>query len=111
MTELEELNQKVDDLERRERELERTVLQTEQENLSLRKIQGQLSLVKILFIGLFGLLVLTALVVTSSQFLKSTASEDIKMFFQFFERILLVLAGIASTAMANLFRSNDNGGE
>ena len=84
MNELEELNQKVADLEVREAELERAVLNQERENVSLRKISGQLGLVKILFVGLFGLLVLTAFVVTSSQILKTTASEDIKMFFQFF---------------------------
>ena len=52
---------------------------------------------------------MTGILITTSQFIKTGEDKRIEMFFNFFERILLVLCGAAATSLASLFRNNNNG--
>ena len=90
-------------------DLQNRINKTENENIQLRKILGQISLVRLLFIGIFGLLMMTGILITSSQFIKQGEDKKIELYFNFFERILLVICGAGATSMASLFRSNNNG--
>ena len=90
-------------------DLQSRINHTENENIQLRKIQGQISLVRLLFMVIFVLLLMTGVLLTSSQFIKQGEDKKIELYFNFFERILLVLCGAASTSLASLFRQNPNG--
>ena len=93
----EQLYEKIKELEERELNLERKVLIAENESLQLKRTTSQFSLIRILFIGLFVMLILTTVLALQSQWVATAQAETLKMFLQFLERLLLVLAGIAST--------------
>ena len=106
----EQLYEKIKELEERELNLERKVLSAENESLQLKRTTSQFSLIRILFIGLFVMLILTTVLALQSQWVATAQAETLKMFLQFLERLMLVLAGIASTAASNLFKvTNGNG--
>ena len=106
-----ELYEKIKELEARELALEKQVVRAEKESIQLKRTTGQFSLIRILFLGLFTMLILTTVLAIQSQWVSKSNSESIKLFLQFLERLMLVLAGIASTAASNLFKVPNGSGD
>ena len=90
-------------------ELHNRIIYAENENIQLRKVQGQIQLVKLLFYGTFALLLMSGVLITTSLFIKQAEDKKIELYFNFLERLTLVICGAGATSMASLFRSNQNG--
>ena len=93
------------------RDLRDSLNKTERENANLLKLQGQVAVVRLVFIGvltLIGFMVMMSVVSWWSP--KGTTGIEKEL--AFFERLLLVLLGILSSAVVALYdsRGNGNGG-
>ena len=93
------------------KELRRSLTKTEMEKANLLKLQGQVSVVRLVFIGVLGLIFATVIMTIISWWSpKSPAGLEKEL--QFYERLLLVMMGILSSAVVALYdsRGNGNGG-
>ena len=93
------------------RDLRDSLNKTERENANLLKLQGQVAVVRLVFIGVLVLIgCMVGMSVISWWSPKST--NGIEKELAFFERLLLVLLGILSSAVVALYdsRGNGNGG-
>ena len=90
-------------------ELRNSLNRTERENANLLKLQGQVSVVRLVFIGvltLIGCMVVMSVVSWWSP--KGTIGLEKEL--AFFERLLLVLLGILSSAVVALYDSRNSNG-
>ena len=105
------LEQQTLDQEKAILELKNSLNRTERENANLLKLQGQVSVVRLVFIGvlsLIGCMIIMSVISWWSR--KGTVGLEKEL--AFFERLLLVLLGILSSAVVALYdsRSSNGGG-
>ena len=92
-------------------DLQKNLNRKEQENASLLKLQGQVAVVRLVFIGVLTLIgCMVGMSVISWWSPKGAAGIEKEL--AFFERLLLVLLGILSSAVVALYdqRNGGNGG-
>ena len=97
-------------LEKQVTQLNNILAKSERENAGLLKTQGQISVVRLVFIGVLLLVgCMVAMSVISWWSPKGTIGIEKEL--AFFERLLLVLLGILSSAVVALYaqRNNSNG--
>ena len=85
---------------------------SERDNERLAKTQGQISVVRLVFIGVMGLIFATV-IMTIVSWWSPKAALGLEKELQFYERLLLVMMGILSSAVVALYDSrggNGNGG-
>ena len=93
------------------RDLRESLDRTERENANLLKLQGQVAVVRLVFVGVLVLIgCMVGMSVISWWSPKGTTGIEKEL--AFFERLLLVLLGILSSAVVALYdsRGNGNGG-
>tara|TARA_B100000427_G_scaffold33177_1_gene24212 strand:+ start:5657 stop:6061 length:405 start_codon:yes stop_codon:yes gene_type:complete len=93
------------------RDLRESLNRTERENANLLKLQGQVAVVRLVFVGVLVLIgCMVGMSVISWWSPKGTTGIEKEL--AFFERLLLVLLGILSSAVVALYdsRGNGNGG-
>ena len=83
---------------------------SQRQNDSLLKTQGQISVVRLVFTGVL-LLIASMVVMSIASWWSPKATTGIEKELAFFERLLLVMLGILSSAAAQLFdqRNNNHG--
>ena len=90
-------------------DLQKNLNRKEQENSALMKMQGQISVVRLVFIGvmtLIGCMVVMSVVSWWSPKVTGGIEKELA----FFERLLLVMLGILSSAVVALYDSRGGGG-
>lgn len=90
-------------------DLQKNLNRKEQENSALMKMQGQISVVRLVFIGvmtLIGCMVIMSVVSWWSPKVTGGIEKELA----FFERLLLVMLGILSSAVVALYDSRGGGG-
>ena len=82
----------------------------ERDNERLAKTQGQISVVRLVFIGVMGLIFATV-IMTIVSWWSPKAALGLEKELQFYERLLLVMMGILSSATVALYdgRNGKNG--
>ena len=97
-------------LEKQVTQLNNILAKSERENAGLLKTQGQISVVMLVFIGVL-LLVGCMVAMSVISWWSSKGTIGIEKELAFFERLLLVLLGILSSAVVALYdqRNNSNG--
>ena len=98
-------------LETQVQELMKSLDESKRQNTNLLKTQGQISVVRLVFIGvllLIGCMVGMSIV---SWWSPRAASTGIEKELAFFERLLLVLLGILSSAVVALYDQRNGGKE
>ena len=96
--------------ERAIQELQKSLNRKEQENSTLLKLQGQVAVVRLVFIGvltLIGCMVCMSVVSWWSPKVTTGIEKELA----FFERLLLVLLGILSSAVVALYDQRSGGKE
>ena len=93
------------------KELRRSLTKSEMENANLLKLQGQVSVVRLVFVGVLGLIFATV-IMTIISWWSPKGPTGLEKELQFYERLLLVMMGILSSAVVALYdsRGNGNGG-
>ena len=89
-------------------DLQKNLNRKEQENSALMKMQGQISVVRLVFIGvmtLIGCMVVMSVVSWWSPKVTGGIEKELA----FFERLLLVMLGILSSAVVALYDSRGTG--
>jgi hypothetical protein len=89
-------------------DLQKNLNRKEQENSALMKMQGQISVVRLVFIGvmtLIGCMVVMSVVSWWSPKVTGGIEKELA----FFERLLLVMLGILSSAVVALYDSRGGG--
>lgn len=83
---------------------------SERDNERLAKTQGQISVVRLVFIGVMGLIFATV-IMTIVSWWSPKAALGLEKELQFYERLLLVMMGILSSATVALYdgRNGKNG--
>ena len=97
-------------LEQQVTDLNNILAKSERENAGLLKTQGQISVVRLVFIGVL-LLVGCMVGMSIISWWSPKGTIGIEKELAFFERLLLVMLGILSSAVVALYdqRSNNNG--
>ena len=90
-------------------DLQKNLNRKEQENSALMKMQGQISVVRLVFIGVMTLVGGMALMSVVSWW-SPKGTIGIEKELAFFERLLLVMLGILSSAVVALYDSRGGGG-
>ena len=83
---------------------------SERDNERLAKTQGQISVVRLVFVGVMGLIFATVIMTVVSWW-SPKAALGLEKELQFYERLLLVMMGILSSATVALYdgRNGKNG--
>ena len=81
---------------------------SERDNERLAKTQGQISVVRLVFIGVMGLIFATV-IMTIVSWWSPKAALGLEKELQFYERLLLVMMGILSSATVALYDQRSNG--
>jgi hypothetical protein len=83
---------------------------SERDNERLYKTQGQISVVRLVFIGVMGL-IFSTVIMTVVSWWSPKGSLGLEKELQFYERLLLVMMGILSSAVVALYdqRNGKNG--
>lgn len=98
-------------LERQVTELNSSLAKSEVQNSNLMKTQGQISVVRLVFLGVL-ILVGGMVMMSVISWWSPKVQVGIEKELAFFERLLLVMLGILSSAVVALYdsRGNGNGG-
>jgi len=96
-------------LEKQVTKLLNNLAKSEQQNATLLKTQGQISVVRLVFIGVMTLVGGMALMSVVSWW-SPKGTIGIEKELAFFERLLLVMLGILSSAVVALYDSRGGGG-
>ena len=97
-------------LETQVQELIKNLDKSERDNERLYKTQGQISVVRLVFIGVMGL-IFSTVVMTVISWWSPKGALGLEKELQFYERLLLVMMGILSSAVVALYdqRNGKNG--
>ena len=97
-------------LESQVQSLIKSLNKSERDNERLAKTQGQISVVRLVFIGVMGLIFATV-IMTIVSWWSPKAALGLEKELQFYERLLLVMMGILSSATVALYdgRNGKNG--
>tara|TARA_R110002020_G_scaffold40690_4_gene120193 strand:+ start:12 stop:401 length:390 start_codon:yes stop_codon:yes gene_type:complete len=95
-------------LETQVQELIKSLNKSERQNDQLTKTQGQISVVRLVFVGVMGLIFATV-IMTIVSWWSPKAALGLEKELQFYERLLLVMMGILSSATVALYDQRSNG--
>jgi len=95
-------------LETQVQELIKSLNKSERQNDQLAKTQGQISVVRLVFVGVMGLIFATV-IMTIVSWWSPKAALGLEKELQFYERLLLVMMGILSSATVALYDQRSNG--
>ena len=97
-------------LETQVQELIKNLDKSERDNERLYKTQGQISVVRLVFVGVMGL-IFSTVVMTVISWWSPKGALGLEKELQFYERLLLVMMGILSSAVVALYdqRNGKNG--
>ena len=97
-------------LETQVQELIKNLDKSERDNERLYKTQGQISVVRLVFIGVMGL-IFSTVIMTVVSWWSPKGALGLEKELQFYERLLLVMMGILSSAVVALYdqRNGKNG--
>ena len=95
-------------LETQVQELIKSLNKSERQNDQLTKTQGQISVVRLVFVGVMGLIFATVIMTVVSWW-SPKAALGLEKELQFYERLLLVMMGILSSATVALYDQRSNG--
>ena len=97
-------------LETQVQELIKNLDKSERDNERLYKTQGQISVVRLVFVGVMGL-IFSSVIMTVISWWSPKGSLGLEKELQFYERLLLVMMGILSSAVVALYdqRNGKNG--
>ena len=95
-------------LETQVQELIKNLDKSERDNERLYKTQGQISVVRLVFIGVMGL-IFSTVIMTVVSWWSPKGALGLEKELQFYERLLLVMMGILSSAVVALYDQRSNG--
>ena len=103
-----DLAAKIEEVEQLRAEAEKAKREAQDALLKEKKLTGQISLLRQIFLGTVGLVAMLGLLIIASWV---TGNQDSKDALAMIERVLLVMTGILGSAMASVFDSRNKGAE